>query len=92
MANRIDFLARIDALVLEGKNHPFFSRYTEDLDLAMTAIARESKLQLYTLTAWGDEVWVHRGLRTINRLGFLVGRMDLGPDFKELLWTEPYSD
>jgi hypothetical protein len=92
VSNRLEFLDRIDALTLNAESHPFFARYTEEFDLAVQVLAREPGLQIYTLTAWGYEVWVHRGSRLTNRLGFVVGRRDLGVGFKELLWTEPYDD
>jgi hypothetical protein len=86
--DRDEFVASIDACPLHNELSGFFRFYTEDRMRAEDAI-RIFHGHLYTLTAWGEEVWVHRGEQRRNRLGYLVGRVDLGPDFRLRLWTEP---
>jgi hypothetical protein len=45
-------------------------------------------LIVYTVSCWGDENWVHRGFRIVNRLGYLFGTEDLGDGYSALLWRD----
>jgi hypothetical protein len=67
---------------------PFWACYTEDIQLAQRIAASHPSLFVYTISSWGDENWVHRGLRIVNRMGYLFGIEDMGESYAELLWHD----
>lgn len=67
---------------------PFWACYTENVALAQTVASKHPSLTVYTISSWDNENWVHRGLRIVNRMGYLFGTEDLGEDFAELLWID----
>ena len=85
----INLVRRIrPVLVNPDESDVFWACYTEKIDLAKRIAQTHPSLVIYTITNWGDENWVHRGLRTVNRMGYLFGTEDLGPDYAELLWID----
>lgn len=89
MDSRIDFLAKVQPLLLRpGEADLFWATFTNDVVEAKRIAKTHPTLTIYTISTWGDEYWAHRGLRTVNRLGFVFGSQDLGASFKSLLWRE----
>lgn len=44
---------------------------------------------VYSVSLWGTEVWVHRGIRTVACVGYLAGERDQGPGFAAQLAVGP---
>lgn len=84
-----DVIKRIRPVLVDPEeSDPFWACYVENIPLAQRLAASHPTLTVYTISCWGDENWIHRGLRTVNRLGYLFGTEDLGEDFAELLWRD----
>ena len=87
------FVARIRPVLFNAnEGDPFWACYTEEFELAQRVAKHHPTLTVYTITCWGNENWVHRGLRIVNRMGHLFGTEDLGEGFAELLWNDDHSE
>lgn len=87
MTARYRLVERIRPVLLNpAEKDLFWACYTEDIDLAQRIAASHPSLFVYTISSWGDETWVHRGLRSVNRMGCLFGIEDMGENYSELLW------
>lgn len=85
----IALVQRIRPVLLNpGEVDAFWAAYTEDFELAARLLRAHPTLTPYTISSWGDENWVHRGIRLVNRMGCLLGTEDLGHRYAELLWKD----
>jgi hypothetical protein len=88
----LELVNKIRPLLLNPReSDPFWACYTENTELARKLYERHPTLTVYTVTCWGRENWVHRGLRTVNRMGYLFGSEDLGEDYAMMLWLDEDS-
>jgi hypothetical protein len=85
----LELVRRIRPVLLNlNEQDHFWACYTEDVRLAQHLAGAHPTLVIYTISSWGNENWVHRGLRIVNRMGYLFGTEDLGDDYAELLWID----
>jgi hypothetical protein len=54
----------------------FKSAYSEDWAAVSQLLERHPTLVLYTISSWNEETWIHKGLRQVNRMGFLLATTD----------------
>ena len=89
MNKTIELVKRIRPVhITVDETDAFWACYTEDVKLAQRIAGQHPTLTVYTISSWDNENWVHRGLRIVNRMGYLFGTEDLGEDYAELLWVD----
>ncbi|HUR60918.1 MAG TPA: hypothetical protein VM286_00955 [Candidatus Thermoplasmatota archaeon] len=85
----MELIRRISPVVLNpDENDLFWACYTEDHAIVQRLWKAHPSLTVYTISSWGTENWVHRGVRIVNRMGHLLGTIDLGEGYSEMLWED----
>ncbi len=85
----VELVRRIRPVLLnERETDVFWACFTDELRLAGELLRAHPTLTVYTISSWGEENWVHRGIRTVDRFGILLGTVDLGEGYAEHLWND----
>jgi hypothetical protein len=87
--NSLELLEALGPVVMSPKSPTLLgATYTEDRAKVEAVLRQHPTLFLYTVSSWAEETWIHRGERSINRLGYVLGTRNQEPRFAAKLDAE----
>jgi hypothetical protein len=70
--DQAELVSRLRPVLFRVAGNSFEAAYCEDWSTVRSVLERHPTLHMYTVSSWNEETWVHRGLRNVNRMGFLL--------------------